>query len=117
MKQGIFILLVALQLSSQEPERPSADSPAVVIENKYGRLSPGCKTEILKQMQQVCKVQDRSNFYPSLGGCAVYCYNDRTDGIRVTLRNGLPCGSDGQICKNGECVDAPNSCEIDYFFP
>uniref|UniRef100_A0A0K8R457 Putative ixostatin n=1 Tax=Ixodes ricinus TaxID=34613 RepID=A0A0K8R457_IXORI len=117
MKPQIFLLLVALQLSSQEHERSFDDPPTVVIENKYSRLSPGCKTEIQNQMQKVCKVHERSKSYPSLGGCAVYCYNDRTDGMRVTLRNGLPCRNDGQVCKNGKCVDAPNNCEIDYFFP
>nr|AAY66645.1 putative salivary protein [Ixodes scapularis] len=116
MKQ-IFILLVAVHLSSQEDESPSVDPPPVVIQKHYGRLSPGCQTEIQYQMKQVCKVHERSHFIPSLLGCFVYCYNDRSDGMRVPLRNGLPCGNYGQICKNGECVNAPNNCEIDYFFP
>nr|AAY66545.1 putative secreted protein [Ixodes scapularis] len=52
MKQ-IFILLVAAHLSSQEDESPSVDPPPIVIQKHYGRLSPGCQTEIQYQMKQV----------------------------------------------------------------
>nr|AAY66497.1 putative secreted protein [Ixodes scapularis] len=117
MKQQIFILLAALQLSYQEHESPSVHTPDEVIQEHYKRLSPGCKTEIKLQMEQICKVHDRFKFTPSYGGCFVYCYNNENDGMRVTLRNGLPCGENGQICKNGKCVSTPNNCEIDYFFP
>uniref|UniRef100_A0A0K8RCK5 Putative ixostatin n=1 Tax=Ixodes ricinus TaxID=34613 RepID=A0A0K8RCK5_IXORI len=117
MKQQIFILLAALQLSYQEHQSPSAHTPDKVLEEYYKRLSPGCKTELQLQIQQVCEVHGRSQFTASYDGCFVYCYNNEKDGITVTLRNGLPCGESGQICKNGFCVDSPNKCEIDYFFP
>uniref|UniRef100_A0A6B0UM11 Putative conserved secreted protein n=3 Tax=Ixodes ricinus TaxID=34613 RepID=A0A6B0UM11_IXORI len=117
MKQQIFILLAALQLSYQEHESPFIYTPDEVVQKYYKRLSPGCKTELQSQMEQVCKVHNRSQFIPSYGGCFVYCYNSENDGMMVTLRNGLPCGESGQICKNGECINTMNNCEIDYFFP
>uniref|UniRef100_A0A0K8RIJ4 Putative ixostatin n=1 Tax=Ixodes ricinus TaxID=34613 RepID=A0A0K8RIJ4_IXORI len=117
MKQQIFLLLAALQLSYQEDKSPFVHAPEKVIEEYYKRLSPGCKTELQLQMKQVCNVHNRSQFTPSYEGCFVECYNNDNDGMIVTLRNGLPCGENGQICKNGFCVNTPNNCEIDYFFP
>ncbi|EEC05311.1 secreted protein, putative [Ixodes scapularis] len=123
MKQQIFILLAALQLSYQEHESPSVHTPDEVIQENYKRLSPRCKTEIKLQMEQICKVHDRFKYNePSKHMCSFFfflldsaafcsrCPNIFTPGGSPKI------GQNFRICKNGKCVSTPNNCEIDYFF-
>ncbi|CAN8006713.1 unnamed protein product [Ixodes pacificus] len=116
MKQHIFILLAALQLSCQERESPSVHTPDEVIQENYKRLSPGCQTEIKLQMEQICKVHDLFKLYvffffvlipPSFVAAA----------RKSLLRWLTKIGQSFRICKNGKCVNTTNNCEIDYFFP
>ncbi|CAN8026246.1 unnamed protein product [Ixodes persulcatus] len=119
MKQQMFILLAALQLSYQEHQSQFPHKPDEVIGEYYQRLSPGCKTELQLQMEQVCKVHNRPNRTtspPRIFFCNLFEFCSRCLNIYIQGGSRKIC-QNFRICKNGLCVNSPNFCEIDYFFP
>uniref|UniRef100_A0A0K8R4B5 Putative ixostatin n=1 Tax=Ixodes ricinus TaxID=34613 RepID=A0A0K8R4B5_IXORI len=80
-----------------------------VSSNKQ-QMAPICKDALEEQMRARCRPP---GFYEGVGkvtdfdGCSFRCTLTRGTieiSQRVNLENGIPCGPNGEKCKDGKCV-------------
>uniref|UniRef100_A0A0K8RAF3 Putative ixostatin n=1 Tax=Ixodes ricinus TaxID=34613 RepID=A0A0K8RAF3_IXORI len=122
----ILIFAVVLILPAVQIDAISKIRMDGYVSRDKTHMAPLCKTALESRMQTRCR---QPAFYPGNGkpvdfdGCGFTCtftYGTTTASQRVHLRNGIPCGPNGEICVNGTCVGGtkpklpPITCDISF---